>query len=296
MNNAQVGYTTSDVGVACIGYLERRIKFVDYSHPVGTGGAVWWSSLPRKLSPATNLIRTFDTMNWIAIGVSILMVSLFLTLVSYLGSHYGIGSQDYVDVLSAPFRILNGEAFPNWFDHASQKFFRPGFTGRFLLLLWSIVSMMIVMAFLSNIRAMLLCPEYEKPVDSTKGLIKSGKIPINHYKLSLWPNYLRDSSNMWENKAFEIGQPYDSEKFLKEVLLPTKVYTDGTHALLDNFEYVAYLLMTDPWYNNKTPPYFHISKEVLRPYYHGWIYNKVSKWKDDMDRHILTVQQVNTYK
>ena len=74
INNAQVGYDTSDVGVGIISYKEQRIKFVDFSPPVGLDGAVWISKLPRKLPPATNLVRTFDSMSWLAIGVSMLVV------------------------------------------------------------------------------------------------------------------------------------------------------------------------------------------------------------------------------
>ena len=33
-------------------------------------------------------------------------------------------------------------------------------------------------------------------------------------------------------------------------------------------------------------------KEILCPYYHGWICNRVSKWKDDLDMHIILIQQV----
>ena len=154
-------------------YKEARILFVDYSPAVGEDGSVWWSKLPQKLPPATNLIRTFDATSWAMTGLAMLTVSLFLMLVSYLGSHYGVGTRDYVDVLIVPFRMLNAEAFPNWFDqnlqHPSrQKFFMPGFTGSSILLLWSLMGSVIAMAFLSNIRNMLLSPVLEKPVDSTK--------------------------------------------------------------------------------------------------------------------------------
>ena len=296
--DAQVGYDNCDVGVGLVSYQEQRIRFVDYSPAVSVNGFVWFSKLPRKLPPATNLVRTFDTMSWVAIGVSMFLVSFFLIIVSLLGSHYGIGSRDYVDVFGVPFRMLNAEPFPKWFDQnqhnvASQKFFKPGFTGSFVLLLWSVMSMVIAMAFNSNIRAMLLSPVYEKTIDSTKDLVLSGTIPINGKINGFLQNYLRDSSNVWENKAFEIGQTF-KENSMKEVLLQTKVYTEETHALLDKFEVVTYLVLRNPWYKNKTPPYFHISKEVVSPYYHGWICNKISKWKDDMDMHILSLQQVNT--
>ena len=150
------------------------------------------------------------------------------------------------------------------------------------------------MAFLSNIRNMLLSPVLEKPVDSTKDLILSGKIPINAYAGGFWPKYLQTSPNEWEQKAFEIGEPYE-KKSMRNILLQTMVYGDGTHSLLTTYEFIAYQLLSDSRYKDKTPAYFHVSKEVLRPSYHGLICNKVSKWKEGIDMHILLIQEVTMY-
>ena len=32
---------------------------------------------------------------------------------------------------------------------------------------------------------------------------------------------------------------------------------------------------------------------ISRSYYHGWILNKISPWRQKIDRHILLLQQVN---
>ena len=127
------------------------------------------------------------------------------------------------------------------------------------------MGMVIAMAFLSNIRAMLLSPVYEKTIDSTEDLVLSDTIPIIGKNKSFYANYLRDSSNAWENKAFEIGQTFQ-DLSMRDALVQTEVYSEGTHALLDKFEFLAYLLLSNPWYKDKTPPYFHISKELVRPY------------------------------
>ena len=67
---------------------------------------------------------------------------------------------------------------------------------------------------------------------------------------------------------------------------------DGTHVSLENTEAIAYLTLTDSYYRNMAPPVFHISRETIRPYYHGWVFRKGSVWKERIDRHILLVQQV----
>ena len=40
------------------------------------------------------------------------------------------------------------------------------------------------------------------------------------------------------------------------------------------------------------PPVFHISREQIRAYYHGWVLRKGSVWKDEIGRHILLCAQV----
>ena len=96
---------------------------------------------------------------------------------------------------------MASEAFPKLFDQnkrrpASKRFFMPGFTGNYILLLWSVMGMVIALAFFSVIRTMLRRPVYEKTIDSTKDLVLAGKIPITGLSNAFWENYLRDSSNV----------------------------------------------------------------------------------------------------
>ena len=50
--------------------------------------------------------------------------------------------------------------------------------------------------------------------------------------------------------------------------------------------------LNDDFYLDKPTPIFHISTEVLRPYYYGWVVNKRSKWRNAVNAHILRFQQV----
>ena len=38
---------------------------------------------------------------------------------------------------------------------------------------------------------------------------------------------------------------------------------------------------------------FHLSKEHIRPHYHGWVFRKGSIWKELIDHHILQCEQVS---
>ena len=106
--------------------------------------------------------------------------------------------------------------------------------------------MFISFAFMSNIRAMLLKPSYETPVDSTEELLKRGIIPINSNG-GFWEEYLLSSINPWERLAGEKGITFQSGAEQQE-LIREKVKMAGSHASLENTEAVAYLSLVDPQY------------------------------------------------
>ena len=106
--------------------------------------------------------------------------------------------------------------------------------------------MFISFAFMSNIRAMLLKPSYETPVDSTEELLKRGIIPINSNG-GFWEEYLLSSINPWERLAGEKGITFESGS-QQQRLIREKVKMEGTHASLENTEAIAYLSLVDPEY------------------------------------------------
>ena len=50
--------------------------------------------------------------------------------------------------------------------------------------------------------------------------------------------------------------------------------------------------LKDSFYDDKPTPILHFSKEVIRPYYVGWIIKKKSIWNNPINAHILKFQQV----
>ena len=82
-----------------------------------------------------------------------------------------------------------------------KSFFAPGFAGNGLLLVWNAMAVIITMAFLCNIRAILLKPVYDPPIDTTEDIFKQGKIPIILFEGSYWRNYFLTSNNTWEKRT-----------------------------------------------------------------------------------------------
>ena len=260
----KVGYSVCDVGITIISYTMERGSFIDYSHPVGVEGMRWVSKPPEKLPPATNIIRIFDETTWLLIFISMLATSLMLLIASTAGHSYGVGTSDITSVLLTPFQTLNAEFLPVWFSRrATRRLFSPGFTGNYLLLLWTVTGSLITMAFLCNIRAMLMKPVFQKPIDYTKDIFTEGKIPINNFAGSFWPQYLKTSSNKWERLAWETGY---ATKTLEErdITVIGKIYEAGSHVYLNNPESIAFKLQDMEFFKDKQPPVLHFSRQMIR--------------------------------
>ena len=54
--------------------------------------------------PWYNILRIFDTDCWVMIFITVVSVSLFLVVAAKVGTHYGVGTDDWVDVALVPFR------------------------------------------------------------------------------------------------------------------------------------------------------------------------------------------------
>ena len=260
----KVGYSICDVGISIISYTMERGSFIDYSHPVGVDALKWVSKPPEKLPPATNIIRIFDPTSWLLIFISMLATSLMLLIASRAGLSYGVGTSDITSVLLTPFQTLNAEFLPVWFSRrASRRFFSPGFTGNYILLMWTVMGSLVTMAFLCNIRAMLMKPVFQNPIDSTKDIITQGKTPIIGNAGSFWPQYMKTSINKWERLAGKTGYATKNLEERNEVVVE-KVYKAGSHVFLSSPEIMTYKVQNTEFFRDKHPPIFHFSSDMIR--------------------------------
>ena len=80
----------------------------------------------------------------------------------------------------------------------------PGFKSLCRLLLdgtWSLINFDFFTILFSNVRAMLMIPLYEQPIDTTESIFKHDKIPLVNLEGSFWKEYLMESPNYWERRA-----------------------------------------------------------------------------------------------
>lgn len=124
-------------------------------------------------------------MTWIMIVSSILSIIVALIFAIKISQSYGVTSSfDISKILLFPLAILTGENLPRCFRGNSanrrnrKSLFSPGFAGNGLILLWTVGASFLTMAFLSNIRVILMLPVRDQPIDTTEDIFKQDKIPV----------------------------------------------------------------------------------------------------------------------
>ena len=187
-------------------YFYSQVRYGDAD--VGLSGMRWNSKPPGKLPPVTNIIRTFDFHSWIMIGASSLSIIAAMLAACRISQSYGVESHlDNVRIFIWPLATLTAEKMPRCFKsrkHSSKhSWFPPGFSGNSLLLLWTVMASFLSMAFLSNIRAILMIPVLEDPIDTTEDLFKQSKLAIIGPEGGFMRGYLSGSSNSWERTLGE---------------------------------------------------------------------------------------------
>ena len=270
----------SDIGLTCIGYTTERAAFIDYSVPVIELVMKWASKAPGKKTAATNLVTIFDKTSWILTFASLMLISCGL-IAAYKVEHiFGGKKADTVLLVILPLAMMNAEPLPT----NKRKNSKGSFSRNSLLLLWSVMGMVLVFCFLCNLRAVILKPTTENPLDTTEDLVRNGITPILNSGLQTM--YMSTSGNKWHRKAEEIAHITHNPALQKQYL-ETVVQQDGTHAVLSVPYLVAYSLK-----DQKTPNMIYFSKENIMSYYSGWVTAKRSPWKKILDDHIGIIQQV----
>ena len=240
----------------------------------------WTSKAPGKKVSVTNLLQLFDLTSWLLILVSMVVMSLMLITVHNIQQQFGGENQDISLSIITPLAMLTAENMSgSVFNSRTNQLFARNF----LLLLWSDMGMIIVFGFVCNLRAMLLKPARDRPIDTTEELFLQGKSPIV-VKTQLKQS-LETSPNVWQRKAAQNARVLgDPRKITTSV--ETLIQNDGTHAM-------ALPVLTVIWRlkgQEKQIP-LHFSEENLYSYYLGWVMAKKSPWKTVINNHIGLYKQ-----
>ena len=100
----QVGSNKADLGLGPFSCTQARSTVVLCSHAIKHTTTHWMTRAPQPLPPVTNILRIYSTDCWFLTFISMFIVSIFLVVAAKLGTHYGVGTDDFVDVALVPFR------------------------------------------------------------------------------------------------------------------------------------------------------------------------------------------------
>ena len=100
---SQVANNEADLGVAYV-HISGGSSMVEFAPAIDYDMVRWISRAPRRILPITNLLMIYDIPCCISICISMVSVSIFLIVAAKVGTHYGVGTHDYVNVALVPFR------------------------------------------------------------------------------------------------------------------------------------------------------------------------------------------------
>ena len=243
----------------------------------------WISKAPGKKVSVTNLLQMFDLTSWLLIIASLVVMSVMLITVQKIQHQLGGEDQDIFLSIITPIAMLTAENISSTVRNS-----RPNqlFTRNFLLRMWSVMGTIIVFLFVCNLRAMLLKPARDTPIDTTKELLLQEKIPI--VVKTQDKQFLEASPNVWQREAGQnalmVGDPNNMTTFIEKL-----IQTDGTH--------VIEMPVVGLWrlrHQKKQIP-LHFSEENLYSYYLPWVMAKKSPWKNMINNHLQLYMQVRLF-
>ena len=241
----------------------------------------WVSKAPGKKMLLTNILEIFDLTSWFFILASMVLMSLMLIAVHKVQHYLGGENQDISLSIITPLAMLTAENIS-----ATAKTSRSLLLTRsFLLLLWSVMGSMIIFFFACNLRAMLLKPARDAPINMSKDLIEQGKTPI--IVTTAYQYIIANSPNEWQKMTAKTALVLPNPLHIKSNL-EKLVQADGTHAMTGNVYGIAWRMR-----DQENQIAIHFSQENLYSYYTGWIMGKKSPWKNVMNQYLGLFKQVN---
>ncbi|XP_023331676.1 glutamate receptor ionotropic, delta-2 [Eurytemora carolleeae] len=266
----------SDLGISFMSYTVERAAVVKYSQILGDNIIVWISKFPKKTASLFNVVQVFDFYSWCAIPISFLGVGIALLLIYHPIEINGIKKPDTVLVLLLP--------TDTWFKEEQAKVI----SGSIVVMVWGLSSLFIMLAFSCNLRAILLSPSYESPIDTSKDIVQKNMISV--LSGSAWHyNYLFTSQDPWQRRILDNYKFKDTTLSFDSLLW--NVYANENEVIPAGKDRVLVNMQNNKTFSDMNTAVFYFSKEELMAYFAGWVFQKETKWEDDVNDHILLCHQ-----
>ena len=251
----------------------------------------------------SNILQVFDLNSWLVILITLGSFSIILALIYTCYSqilhtwsllqaeHHPNG---YCDFFLLPFFATNEPLSMNWFS----SFLSSGYI---MCGVWRILCLLIPLCFSSNLRAQLIKPTYEKPIETPEDMLARGQ--------NIWiPHLINDIEKPWEIFHYHLPlvRPDIAEYVLERnttfhedyietgTMLPERVMED----VLENGASLMYYADINSEYGYPSElqiaqyDQLRRAKELATsiPQHRAFLIRRSSPWREDFDYRIIQLR------
>ncbi|XP_023345796.1 glutamate receptor 3 [Eurytemora carolleeae] len=280
----KVIYDEADFGVGYLGYSRERAAVTTFTTALGEATLNWVSKYPEKTSPAYNIVKVFDVALWWAVGLGTIATGIILAGMSFLGNYMGNPQHDYVIIMLMPLMLINAEGMPEWFLSKNKRVYSVSI----LLLSWGIGAAFLTNAFSCNLRAILLQPSYDNPLETAQQIYEENRVVLLMSSAQYYET-LKSSRDPWQRKMENFRYFNPLEEPLNEIMMG--IMKGNGEVLIITKDVSLFLIQLIPAFSKRSTPAFYIAKEPIGSYYGSMVVQKQSKWEKDLNMHILICKQ-----
>ena len=163
------------IGTGHVSITHDRYQVVDYSIPTYLVEYSHFALKPKVLDPFENIVMPFQNSVWMITAATVVLMGSCLLIIYRV---YDTLSEDDLlpfplltiknpaDFILLPLSMLVQQDRLKWF-----KFAYKTSAGSMTVLLWSLGGLVLMLSYVSNLRASLIAIAYEKPVDTVQDIL-----------------------------------------------------------------------------------------------------------------------------
>ncbi|XP_021804537.1 glutamate receptor 3.6-like [Prunus avium] len=214
LRRIQIGEPDGVVGDNAI--TTSRTKLADFTQPFIESGLVVVAPLRKLNSSAWTFLRPFTPMLWGVACIFFLVVGAVVGILEHHDDFRGPPRKQCVTIVWFSFSTLfSTHNKYNWLilTHAELK--TDSTLGRFVLIIWLFVVLMIYSSYIESLNSILTVEQLSSPIKGIESLA-TGNDPIGFPKGSFVGKYLTDELNIHRSRLVPLNSPEEFEKALKD--------------------------------------------------------------------------------
>nr|XP_034889813.1 glutamate receptor 3.6-like [Populus alba] len=218
-----------DAAVGDLAITNNRTRIVDFTQPYVESGLVVVASVQKLNSNSLAFLRPFTPMMWLVTGIFFLVVGVVVWILEHRVND---------DFRGPPKRQI---ATIIWFSFStlffSQKQNTVSSLGRFVLLIWLFVVLILNSSYTASLTSILTVEQLSSPIKGIESLVTSND-RIGFQRGSFAENYLAEEYNIARSRLVALNSDEDYAKALKDG--PQK--EGGVAAVIDERAYIELFL------------------------------------------------------